>query len=62
MFGYLRKSDGVPMSGIEKALQNYLHPGLESALMYFLTLQTVRFQLGISDKPSRENAMMFSLP
>jgi penicillin-binding protein 2 len=35
VIGYLRKSDGVPMSGIEKALQNYLHPGLESYVNVF---------------------------
>jgi penicillin-binding protein 2 len=27
VIGYLRKSDGVPMSGIEKVYEQYLHPG-----------------------------------
>ncbi|WZL78031.1 penicillin-binding protein 2 [Eubacteriales bacterium mix99] len=27
VIGYLRKSDGVPMSGMEKVYESYLHPG-----------------------------------
>lgn len=35
IIGYLRKSDDIPMSGIEKAYHNYLHPGLECYVNVF---------------------------
>lgn len=35
VIGYLRKSDNVPMSGIEKVFSSYLHPGLESYVNVF---------------------------
>lgn len=54
--GYLRKSDNIPMAGIEKIFSKYLHPGMESYVNVFSdATNRPLFSLGYQIKePERE--------